>query len=393
MATYFGLYYPFINFKNQGWLKLTALYWDGIKRIVPDGYALHDPDDVKALHDAGFVLDQSPAAAIDAVATPFGDLVKRHGDALAAKFGIAHAMDWQEDPHTRLYAPEGTDPRFAYVFGTKMSEQLVLDLHACGLVTARSVDPRWVGMHPRLADLYMLALAAKLTEDGTACPLTDETFDHIAVSGFTMERLAAALLEDHSLAASGGTAREIEQSMVSLAFGYVVPRNAAGLPVAAILELRKNHQEDRRHFQTEVAKLVGELAYLEHVRDPDEVARHVRNQLDKTIGPSLERLRKGLRSARIDILESAMAATFAVPAGVAMALTTLGVTLAPASLAAIGLGLGVWSILRKGSKEMTKALSPSAASYLYYVGEHVQAATVTQRIAADSRRFRLLPYV
>ncbi len=48
MVTYFGLYYPFIHFKDEGWLKLTALYWDGMKRIVPSGARLRDSDEVNA---------------------------------------------------------------------------------------------------------------------------------------------------------------------------------------------------------------------------------------------------------------------------------------------------------------------------------------------------------
>jgi hypothetical protein len=28
MATSFGLYYPFIHFKDENWLKLSALYFD-----------------------------------------------------------------------------------------------------------------------------------------------------------------------------------------------------------------------------------------------------------------------------------------------------------------------------------------------------------------------------
>ena len=34
MAT-IGLYHPFIHFKDDDWLKLSALYWDRMARIVP----------------------------------------------------------------------------------------------------------------------------------------------------------------------------------------------------------------------------------------------------------------------------------------------------------------------------------------------------------------------
>lgn len=37
MAT-IGLYYPFIHFKDDDWLKVSALYWNRMARIVPHSY-------------------------------------------------------------------------------------------------------------------------------------------------------------------------------------------------------------------------------------------------------------------------------------------------------------------------------------------------------------------
>jgi len=34
-----ALYYPFIHFKDERWLKLSALYWDVMGRIVSETYA------------------------------------------------------------------------------------------------------------------------------------------------------------------------------------------------------------------------------------------------------------------------------------------------------------------------------------------------------------------
>jgi hypothetical protein len=36
------LYYPFIHFRDEAWLKLSALYWDDVTRIVPKSYAPRD---------------------------------------------------------------------------------------------------------------------------------------------------------------------------------------------------------------------------------------------------------------------------------------------------------------------------------------------------------------
>src|SRR4029453_5661921 len=103
-------------------------------------------------------------------------------------------------PVTGLYAPRGSDTRLAYVFEEKIDYQLLSDLFACELVTQRTGNARWIGMHPRLANLYMMSLAEAMAPTVGAHPLTDEAFDHIAVSGLTMERLAAALLDQPTLA-------------------------------------------------------------------------------------------------------------------------------------------------------------------------------------------------
>jgi hypothetical protein len=56
METYIGLYYPFIHFKDDAWIKLAALYWDKMGRIVPRGYRTSDSDTVKQLaNESGFI--------------------------------------------------------------------------------------------------------------------------------------------------------------------------------------------------------------------------------------------------------------------------------------------------------------------------------------------------
>jgi hypothetical protein len=76
-----------------------------------------------------------------------------------------------------------------------MDHQLLSDLFGAGLVASRSDDPRWIGMHPRLVKVYMMSLAEAMASSLGAHPLTDESFDHVAVTGLTMDRLAAALFD------------------------------------------------------------------------------------------------------------------------------------------------------------------------------------------------------
>jgi len=390
VASHFGLYYPFIHFKDEGWLKLTALYWDGMMRIVPTGARLRDSDEVKRLVDAEVVRNVSPTQWASSIAPAFRELVATHGDTLNARLGVEGRAEWPDDPYTRLYAPTGSDTKLAYVFDEKIDVGLLSDLFACKLVTTRTGDPRWIGMHPRLANLYMMSLAEAVARGVGAHPLTDEAFDHIAVSGLTIERLAAALLEAPALAHAHDD-REVEEHMASLALRYVVPASPADLSAAQIVEFRDRFAEERGLFQAEIAKLTAGLAYLNNVTDVREVERHLVNEYEKTLAPRLERLRVGLRRAGIDTVESTIGSSFALPAGAAALLAAAGMALAQPLAAAAGIAFGTWTIWRKLGKAREGVLKPSPEAYLYQASQFLTPEGLTSRITADSRRFAPQP--
>ncbi|WP_405868153.1 hypothetical protein OG407_49790 [Streptomyces sp. NBC_01515] len=46
-----GLYYPYIHFRDEQWLKLAALYWPQIARAVPRDYQVRDSRTAAILAD------------------------------------------------------------------------------------------------------------------------------------------------------------------------------------------------------------------------------------------------------------------------------------------------------------------------------------------------------
>lgn len=46
-----ALYYPHINFKDENWLKLAALYYDGIDRIVPSLDLIEEREIIERIND------------------------------------------------------------------------------------------------------------------------------------------------------------------------------------------------------------------------------------------------------------------------------------------------------------------------------------------------------
>jgi hypothetical protein len=181
------LYYPFIHFRDDGWLKLTSLYWHRMGRIVPEDYRLRDSDTVRELKDARYVRDYHPAGAQAHIAPAFHELLVSHGVRLRERYGLHLSGSWPDDPVTmRSRAAHFGDPKLAYVFGPKIDADLIDYLQELGLASREGRrDPRWVGMHPRLASLYMLALAEAMAPRLGAQPITDDTLSHLAMGGYT----------------------------------------------------------------------------------------------------------------------------------------------------------------------------------------------------------------
>src|SRR5437764_4809435 len=106
-----GLYYPYIHFRDESWLKLAALYWDRMDRIVSSVgiTGQEDSDNVKRLIDAQFVRSYLPREVdVKEVSDAFIELVKQHEEELHQYYAI----------HPR------PDSELTYVFVGKLGMEL-----------------------------------------------------------------------------------------------------------------------------------------------------------------------------------------------------------------------------------------------------------------------------
>lgn len=105
MAT--ALYYPFIHFKDDSWLKLSALYWDRMARIVPKSYRQRgdgehvlerDSETTRRLADeADFIRNLSPSEVTYPVSLLFERLLTRHAEELRARYDVRTRHEWSVD--------------------------------------------------------------------------------------------------------------------------------------------------------------------------------------------------------------------------------------------------------------------------------------------------------
>jgi hypothetical protein len=93
-------------------------------------------------------------------------------------------------------------------------------------------------MHPKLAAVYIAALAEEVAMYYGSYTVTDSPLSHLAVAGWTMERIAQPLLGDVRLAGSMPAEREVEAQLATTALTMIFPQNLATLPTEKIIELR-----------------------------------------------------------------------------------------------------------------------------------------------------------
>jgi hypothetical protein len=346
---------------------------------------------VKQLRDElGFIENVAPGDEAKSLGQTFVQLLRKHGGSLQTRYGVAHAPDWPADPHTQELAPQGTDPKFAYIFYEKIWDELKDALEQTGLALpgGRGGDLRWVGVHPKMADIYMTALAEEIARNRGYYPVTDETLDHLTVTGCTVERLAQALLDDVNIIGPARTTEERERQMVRIALQSVVPENIESVPTQNIVKVRKQHIDEFVGFQEYIHKLVKDLAEPEGIQDNEQFERHLAMAFSKNIEPKLDELREALGQAGIRSALGAMNISTALPSIVGLATEVIGLPVPASPIVTVaGIAFGLTKVLLDHRKATTDAMSKSPVAWLMRLERDLPPDNLLSWIVHDIREF------
>jgi hypothetical protein len=396
-----GLYYPFIRFKDERWLKLSALYWDKMARIVPPSYArvgdtaLLEGDSATTkdlIQELDFVVNVPPNEVTYPVSDLFGRLLIQYGDELRTKYDVRGRDQWPVDPVTQAYA-QLRNPHLAYVNSSKLHDGLVQQLEDASLAMGHREEDLWIGMHPRLARCYMAALAEEVAAVNALHPTTNETINHLAATGWSVPRLAAALLDDPKLAEAAVLADddegagdpwsndELRGTLAILSIRAVIPRDPDALTVAKIVELRSAFGPQLSRFQAFIDETVETLPQFGASADPGVVAAHLEQHYTKHIGPLLNELQAALRGQQVDTVASSLNTSVAMPA----ALSAIPVV-DPVTFAA-GAALSLFPVLRARRRQGRDVYTKSPVAYLYRLEEGLQPHTLLGRVRQGVQKF------
>ena len=180
-----ALYFPYIHFKDENWLKYSLLYWDTIKRIVPPSYQPTDSDSIKTLIDENLIENVNPKTGDKPyIVGAAEEFIPTMETLLHKRINLNHGADVSLGLEDN--APESV------VHVQKMDEQVIELLETSDLAT-RHGD--WFSMDGALAGYYMFCLAAYISEKQRA-PLLSDSFEmETAGTFFQHSRTSKKLIE------------------------------------------------------------------------------------------------------------------------------------------------------------------------------------------------------
>lgn len=395
MGAQLGLYFPHFHFPGDDWVKVAALYWDKMYRIVPNGYETkRDTPIVKDLSSEGirFIQNINPEyfyPDLETIKWSFLRLIEHHTDALVKHYGIDKRENWPDNPYTSVYAP-GANRKLAYICTSKIEDDLRRVMLSRGLGTMRSDtgnDYQWIGMHPRLANVYMAALAESLAKHQQSHPVSNDIVNYFAVSGFTFDRLAQVLLENAAFASRELAENEIAAELAFISFRAVIPRDIDTVPLDKILALRENYASEFGRFQEFVNAVINELPKVRTVQGQEFVCDHLEAEYRKTILPGLNKLEDSINSLGLEAIPSIINMELKVPelltgvglvAGAAVLNPILGATAAVA--------LGLIKILGDKRKAVKEEISKSDVAFLLRVREEISPGDALDRLNLSARK-------
>jgi len=242
-----ALYFPYIHFADEDWLKTAALYYDSISRIVPYGYDPRDSEFVTKLRTEGqFIRDLHP---LDEKLFIQDDFLLFAEECLADK-------SRRDELLSSLGSP--LKPTVAVVHDNKFEVGVLYRLSELGLAQG-PVDPNeeWHTMDPLTGAMYMTLLANRMAEVRGLPLVTDDPPFQLLVRRFQRGRRKG-----------GG-----DFALGSLVIKAFMPADFGGLTADQIISFRNRSELQRIRFYEAIREVSRKIRFLPDPRAYEDQMR------------------------------------------------------------------------------------------------------------------------
>jgi hypothetical protein len=406
-----ALYYPYFNVRDERWLKIAALYWPRMVRLVPDGFAGADTPAMRELtSELGFIERHSPGASVDCIAPLMTQLITEHGPPLLEAYGprVERVGPEQESPRqarSRGYDPSSRQQLAALhkgqihpdVISVLIEGGLALDWDTSARALSDLLGSRdslltleqqrkaqsllhagygsrpdqhrplnehdWLVMDATLIAAYTSLVAEDYANANRLSLTTDRADMYALTNNLSSHGLAAALL-DHPAPAKKSAGSQLAETLAFMTLGLVVPADIDRVPISKIVQVRRRYGDEFLAFGQAIEQAAKDLAELTDVRDAAILERYLRDEVEQRFLRPAEQLREQLRSLRLDAATATINVKTELPAalGLVGGAQLSGHPLIAGTLAA---GLSMLTVARSALRQRVQARDVAPApSYL-----------------------------
>jgi hypothetical protein len=251
----YALYYPYIHIRDVNWLKATLLWFQQVRRIVPDQFMLKDSDQVKELAET-----LGPAGPL-LVAAHLSEEPVQH-----AKANLFKKIEENLDAVVKRYSRSSTPAALADAFQVHRYKLLdssdgnqIIDLlieSKLAWASRTSADAGlWLSMHPTLGAAVMSTLALAIAKNEGLDIVTPNEQVHDKILAEREEDVCGALLglpQVPVVPTDDDLSDDLAQLVFTTQFDYTM---LSPNDIKILLEEKK----DLRHFRKRVAEIASDI--------------------------------------------------------------------------------------------------------------------------------------
>ena len=318
-----ALYYPYIHLRDSNWIKVAALYYDKISRIVPGDFNPSDQNIVNVLQDKLDLFEfVNPQDTAEKLAPGFIDFARKNLSS-AKKREIILSKLQRAIPQESWFR----------IHPGKMTRSLSKTLRDLKLAKESPSDPSGdFDLEPITGALYMTFLAKRIADDRSLPIVTDDPVYQPLIYQPTRLEMKSNIPE---------AKRDKGFALASLVIETAIPQNIQDVPIESIVKFRKNHESERQNFFNGITTLAKELEKIEDQRAIEGVLAKNRAKVEQ----SVKSLESAMRSSNITC--TATLFSLSIPAWIKIAgIASLGISqpilAGGALLMAASLSLAKW---------------------------------------------------
>lgn len=257
-----ALYYPYIHLNDGNWVKVAALYYEGLERIVPADFITHDSDIVKSLNDEfQFVSNIDPGKKAQEIGDDFLEFAR---DELA-----------NENRRKQIIQTIGTKlpPKSRFrIHKLKMATQLREELPKIGLAKRSMKSSPWYDFEPVTGALYMTCLANQMAESRGLPIITDDPVYQPLIR--TLQRVSRY---EYVQRANAGHA------LASMVIESAIPENINSVSTQQVIRFRRKHDDERRKFYNAINNLARDIPKIQESDAFTDCLNHHKRTIDDAV--------------------------------------------------------------------------------------------------------------